>query len=196
MAISPPLARRLERLARRAHAFHRFAHHPLCERYAGELIVLRGRNRICRGCSCAAVGGMLGGGTALLLSLPLTPLLLASAIMLAALLLPRRREKRPGKLWTRALPAFSFSAVLVTLLQTPSWQHLCLALTIAAPLAMVFTSYRRRGPDRSACVQCPERHAVAPCSGFRTIVHAERAFTRRAHQLMDAAAAQTLRSAP
>ena len=36
-------------MSRRAHAFHRFAHHPLCERYANELVPLGRRTRLCRG---------------------------------------------------------------------------------------------------------------------------------------------------
>jgi hypothetical protein len=31
-------ARDLDRLAKRAHRFHRFAHHPLCAAYAGETL--------------------------------------------------------------------------------------------------------------------------------------------------------------
>jgi MFS family permease len=61
------LAKRLDRLARRAHRFHRFAHHPLCDRYRGELIAIGRKNRICRGCTLAVLGGVLGGALAALL---------------------------------------------------------------------------------------------------------------------------------
>ncbi len=36
--IPPAVARRVDRLALRAHAFHRWAHHPLCAWYAAEVI--------------------------------------------------------------------------------------------------------------------------------------------------------------
>src|SRR6478735_5996516 len=52
--------RAIDRLARHAHAFHRFAHHPLCQRYAGELIPLGRRSRLCRGCASAALGLAVG----------------------------------------------------------------------------------------------------------------------------------------
>jgi hypothetical protein len=193
--IEPRVKRKLQRLARRAHAFHRFAHHPLCERYSGELIVLRGRTRLCRGCSLAAVGGMLGALCALVWRLPIMPLSVASLLLLASTLVPRSSPavdsaKRTAKLWTRALPASIVASTLVALLRTPSLGRVLCALTLLALLTLARASYRRRGPDRSACVHCPERND-APCSGFRAIVRAERAFTRRAHQLLDAPGART-----
>src|SRR5258706_14473890 len=51
---------KLDRLSRGAHRFHRFAHHPLCDRYAGE-VVRFGRVRLCRGCTFAVIGGLAGG---------------------------------------------------------------------------------------------------------------------------------------
>src|SRR5579859_1379561 len=56
------LARRIDRLAWFAHAFHRFAHHPLCDRYQEELIPLGRRTRVCRGCSLALLGVLVGAG--------------------------------------------------------------------------------------------------------------------------------------
>ena len=60
----PPLprgvARRVSRLARGAHRFHRWSHHPLCVAYQGELVRLGRRARLCRGCAAVAVGGLAG----------------------------------------------------------------------------------------------------------------------------------------
>ena len=36
--IPPQLARRLDRLSVAAHRFHRWAHHPLCTEYEGEVL--------------------------------------------------------------------------------------------------------------------------------------------------------------
>jgi hypothetical protein len=77
----------------------------------------------------------------------------------------------------------------------------CLALTCAlffacalrfipwaAPVPIAFAvialmRYRRRGPNRTPCVECPERTA-AVCSGLRPIVRRERAFRRVASRLL------------
>src|ERR1700760_868287 len=75
-----PTARLVDRLARRAHAFHRFAHHPLCDRYASELIPLGRRARLCRGCACAAIGALLGTGSALALQPPARALFACAAL--------------------------------------------------------------------------------------------------------------------
>jgi hypothetical protein len=197
---SPVLVRRLDRLARRAHAFHRFAHHPLCDNYAGELIALRGRTRVCRGCTSALVSALLGALAALSLRLPVWGLAVACASALfglllappvaAPLLVPRataRGGPRPSKLWTRGLPAFLWTASVGTLLRTPTLLQLAAATGLLALGWLWLARYRRRGPDRSPCSACPELNVGASCSGFRSIVRAERAFVRRSERLLDAA---------
>ncbi|MFL5271282.1 MAG: hypothetical protein ACJ79E_04370, partial [Anaeromyxobacteraceae bacterium] len=74
--ISPALARRLDRLARQAHRFHRFAHHPLCDAYAGEVLRVPRRTVVCRGCALAAAGVVAGAAAGLFASarLPLAAL--------------------------------------------------------------------------------------------------------------------------
>jgi hypothetical protein len=187
--IEPALARRLARLARRAHAFHRFAHHPLCDRYAGELIALRGRRRICRGCASALGGAVLGATLSASLHLPPLPLLVASSVCLvgSGIALLRRSplatsRLRSAKLISRAIPAALTTAGMVALLMAAAWAQFALLLAGAALWLQV---YRRRGPDRRACQQCPERSGAVPCRGYLPIVQAERAFRRRAHQLLD-----------
>jgi hypothetical protein len=238
--VSRALAQRIDRLARRAHAFHRFAHHPLCDRYAGELVQLSRRRSVCRGCSCFALAAVSGGAVGLLAPLPRELSSLLGALALAGALLalrapsaarardaqgavsaasaprgapagvrardarpaavgagtesgpaaaehgpaPARWISRPGKLWTRALPAFALAWSVCSLLRVPSGLDLSLAALLLAGTAWLRAGYRRRGPDRTPCLSCPER-ALSPCSGFRAIVHAERAFRRRAQQLLD-----------
>jgi hypothetical protein len=184
-------ARRLERLARRAHAFHRFAHHPLCDRYAGELIALRGRTRICRGCTLSLFGAVLAACAAMLWSLPAVPLACCSiaitALMLRSIGRAPSHMPRTSKLGTRAVPVGLVSASLISLLRVPTPAHLALGVVLGALCFACYRRYQRRGPNRAACVTCPEL-TRAPCSGFRQIVHAERAFVRRAQQLIDLAA--------
>jgi hypothetical protein len=162
--IPRPLARRIDRLAVRAHRFHRYAHHPLCGRYAGEVIRI-GKLRVCRGCSYALAGGLAGGALGLVVG-EFGLLALAVATTLIALSL----RLRPPKLVTRFVPA----AAAAFALAAGPWPVRIAALAIVGGLHAL---YRRRGPDRSPCTTCPER-AVQPCSGLHPIVMRERAFQR------------------
>lgn len=180
-AIPRPVAKHIERLARRAHAFHRFAHHPLCSDYAGELIALGGRRRVCRGCSFALLGLVLGALTGLAL-----PVALGQATSIAALALATTvTRQRRSKLWTRAWPAAGTGYALACCALRHDLAALACALAVIAACAALWGAYRARGPDRSPCLRCPERTQHVPCSGFRDIVRAERAFVRRSQRLLD-----------
>jgi hypothetical protein len=187
--------RRIDRLAKRAHAFHRFAHHPLCDQYAGELIALRGRSRMCRGCASALAGGLIGVSAALWVRLPAFALGSLCVVVLCALLIAQATpftrwpagKARPAKLWTRGAPMFLLAASVTTCLRTASLAHWSAAAGLLVLSRIVLARYRRRGPDRSPCSVCPERLHPAPCSGFRSIVRAERAFVRRSERLLYAA---------
>ena len=167
------LARRIDRLAVRAHRFHRHAHHPLCGRYVGEVIRV-GKLRLCRGCSYALAGGVVGGALGLAIS-AFGVIALAVATTLIAVSL----RFRPPKLVTRFVPAaaaaFAFAA--------GAWPVRVAALAIVLGLHAL---YRRRGPDRRPCTTCPER-AYQPCSGLHPIVMRERAFQRVSARWLDQA---------
>lgn len=172
----PPRAvlRRIDRLSRAAHRFHRFAHHPLCAAYEGEVYRLGPRARVCRGCTLALVGGAAGLGA----GLAARPSLLLGLGALAAglLLLPLRH----GDKWRSR-----FAPALATGFGAASG---VIPLAAAALIVfMVLRGYRRRGPDRTPCLTCAERSAQ-PCSGVSPIVRRERAFQRRASALWDAGA--------
>ncbi len=189
-AIAPDVRAQIARLSRRAHAFHRFAHHPLCDRYGEELLGLGSRTRICRGCTFSLLGGTLGAAAGALLVPPLQILAICAALalgMAAVSLIPTAPGRaRIGKLWTRGLPAFSLALGLGAALTQHDPPHLLLAAVSCSALGGLFLAYRRRGPERSPCQACPERTSSAPCSGFRAIVRAERAFSRRSAQLIAA----------
>ena len=178
--------RAIDRLARNAHAFHRFAHHPLCERYAGELIPLGRRARLCRGCTTAALGSVAGLLGALVWRPPFSVLLGASALGLGLLLctLVLRLPKWLGRTGAAACLGFAGLAGLLSAHRA----SLFLALGILASSAAFLALYRKRGPNRGPCTTCPERLLSSPCSGFRSIVRRERAFRRLAQRLLDAAA--------
>lgn len=169
------LARRVDRLARHAHAFHRFAHHPLCPAYAPELVRLGRRARVCRGCLLASLGGAAGFtlGFALRPSVGLGWTILAAGCLLAALAHRHRFPKTLGRLGPAAAGGICAAAGLAG------------AAATAAALALWLVAYRRRGPDRGPCRDCPERTA-SPCSGFSPIIRRERAFRRLAARWIDA----------
>jgi hypothetical protein len=188
--LPPSLARRIDRLARRAHAFHRFAHHPLCQRYAAEVISLGRRWRVCRGCTFTAAGAIAGGLAGWLLPAPGALALGALAALLAAgaaWAVSRRASRNRPKLLSRLAPMALAAALLPLGLRAGGPAGLLAALCAAAAVAAAAAAYRRRGPDRAPCTGCPEAPASSACSGFRAIALRERAFARLAGRWIDRA---------
>lgn len=181
--VPPLLARRIDRLAVRAHRFHRWAHHPLCGAYADEVVRV-GRTRLCRGCTYALLGGLSGGVIALLAPLVAGPLplrvpaevaLVALAVLGSSVAWRRwfGRRGRPPKLITRLFPAAALAFAITRGVLDGAW----LAIAAAAPVALLFAIYKRRGNDRVPCATCPE-NALPLCSGYAPMVRRERAFQR------------------
>ncbi|MEO7035684.1 MAG: hypothetical protein ABI548_17270 [Polyangiaceae bacterium] len=179
-------ARQVDRLARRAHAFHRFAHHPLCGRYATELIPLGRRARVCRGCASSAAGTLLGAASALL-ARPGVQLLFVCAALGVSVFLASLALRLPKSLG-RALPAAVASFAGLGGLLSPALAPRVFALVLGAFGGGFLWLYRRRGPNRSPCQTCPERSAPRVCSGLQPIVQRERAFRRLAQRYIDSAA--------
>ncbi|HEY0193115.1 MAG TPA: hypothetical protein VGC42_18485 [Kofleriaceae bacterium] len=184
---TPRQARRIDRLSRAAHRFHRHAHHPLCDRYAGEVLRVRWRGRrvyLCRGCSFAVIGGLAGGVAGLGLAavgrggaaIALGALIAGALLLIPTVVSPRRLPK----LVTRLAPAALLALGLTVGFLAHRW--LVLALAGAAVIGLRGL-YGRRGGDRSPCTDCPERMA-SPCSGFVQIVRREQAFQRVARRLL------------
>jgi hypothetical protein len=186
--IPPAVARRLDRLARQAHRFHRFAHHPLCEAYAGEVLRLPRRTVVCRGCALAAAGAVAGAATGFWLAprVPLAALaILASLAVASAVVSARPRGGRArSKLLARAVPAALVALTAGHALRAPDTASLLAAVAALSAGALATLAYRRRGPDRGPCTTCPERTHPATCSGYRRIVRRERAFARVAARLL------------
>ncbi len=177
-ALPRALARRVDRLAAHAHAFHRWAHHPLCREYAGEVFRLGRRFRLCRGCTLAALGAL--SGVALGLAVPPGhPELLAALAALGTIpaLLGLSHLRLPKPL-TRSLPAALPPFLLIQAGRHPSLPAGSLAVLAWVGTGLWVRRYRRRGPDRSPCAACPEQTAPGICRGFREIRTRERAFSR------------------
>jgi len=175
------LARRLDRLAFAAHAFHRFAHHPLCDLYAAEVFRLGRRTRICRGCTLALIGAALGTVAGVVSGTP--PLALASLTIAFALALTRGRRPKTA---TRLVPAFGIAFALSSVVHRPTGLSIGLAGLACLGAGALAVAYRLRGPNRSPCGTCPERAASTPCSGLRPIVLRERAMMRKTGALIRA----------
>lgn len=177
------LARRIDRLSTRAHAFHRFAHHPLCAAYADEVVRFGRRTRICKGCLYAASGTISGAVAGVVIHPSFAWVIVIAAIggALASASLAWRLPK-----WTtRFVPALLGGASLSGAALQGGHVALALFSALAASAGIVLFAYRRRGPHRTPCATCPERDH-APCSGFRLIISRERAFQRVARRWLDA----------
>ncbi len=181
------LARRLDRLGRRAHAFHRFAHHPLCEAYGGEVLAF-GRRRICKGCTFLVLGALAGlplGSFPPVLS-PLALALVATlSLAWAAAVFAGTWSRQLGKVGTRLVPALLASFLGLQGLRSRGTAGLVLVTGLSLALPVMIWAYRRRGPWRGLCEACPEKEA-RPCSGFRPQYLRERAFRRLAGRLLAA----------
>jgi len=168
-------ARAIDRLARDAHAFHRFAHHPLCGEYSGEVLRIGRHVRVCRGCSFAILGGLIGAVAGALAGMPVPIALLVLAVawtLVAAL--PRSRSKLPS----RFLPASLAFATVGSGAQAASVPGAAVALAGLVVVAFAVRRYRSRGPDRGPCASCPERDRPVVCRGYGPILRRERAFRR------------------
>lgn len=174
--------KQLARLSRRAHRFHQFAHHPLCGNYAGEVIRI-GRNRFCRGCAYALLGGATGGLTGLALGASTTIPIVTTAVGAAIIVATLWTQRRITKLVTRLAPAFLFTVAMTCGAQGFGTSGLIAALAATMIVGGLRLLYGKRGPDRTPCTTCPERD-LQPCSGFRPIVSRERAFQRTIRKLI------------
>ncbi|HKA86062.1 MAG TPA: hypothetical protein VKE22_00300 [Haliangiales bacterium] len=179
-AIPRALARRIDRAARAAHRFHRFAHHPLCDEYAGEVVRIGAKGRVCRGCLAVIAGAALGLGAGWLVTPVVAAAALVVAVALVALSFVRRAGPRAPKWRTRLVPAAGLAAALASAVHAATAAGLALAVAALAAGAALHAAYRRRGPDRTPCAACPERLGPGPCRGFAEIVRRERAFRRLA----------------
>ena len=175
-------ARRIDRLAARAHRFHRWAHHPLCGAYAGEVLRV-GRARVCRGCAYAVIGGAIGGTIALAAPVGIAVAAATGALAMALLgaSVAWRRwgagAARPPKLVTRLVPAAALAFAIARGVLAGAWIGVACAAMIALAVGALFATYKRRGNDRAPCATCPER-ALPVCSGFAPMIRRERAFQR------------------
>jgi hypothetical protein len=188
------VTRRIDRLARRAHAFHRFAHHPLCDAYAGELVRLGRRTRVCRGCACVYGGAGLGLVSGVALRAPdlVAMAMLAGAVLWLALSLVGQRGATSTKLRRRALPGVLLGYAAGDLALVGGFRSVVALAIAGACLLALSRRYRQRGPDRSPCLTCPEYGGAKTCRGFAPIVRRERAFMRLASRWIAATAPAVL----
>ncbi|HET9594997.1 MAG TPA: hypothetical protein VFP65_05435, partial [Anaeromyxobacteraceae bacterium] len=99
---------------------------------------------------------------------------------------PSSTSRRRPKLLTRFTPAALASATVALGLRSATAAGALAAVLALAAAALAVARYRRRGPDRSACLACPEQALQATCSGLRPIARREAAFRRAAARLLRA----------
>jgi hypothetical protein len=173
--------RRVARLGRRAHAFHRYAHHPLCEAYANEVWHVGRRMRVCKGCTLVALGALAGvaiGSARQVSALSMAVDAAALAVAVLAVAVPAARGTA-GKLVSRFLLAFLLADVAAHgVFRADALGVLlgCLAMAVAA---IGIAAHRKRGPWRVPCTACEEGLAGdAVCTGFREQLRREKAVIR------------------
>jgi hypothetical protein len=98
-----------------------------------------------------------------------------------------RRTLGVRKLLTRFLPTAVAGFPVTQAFLAPSPTRLAAAALATAAVAWVIHRYRRRGPDRSACLACPDGPPGARCPGLAPIARRERAFSRLAGRWISAA---------
>jgi len=179
------LARRLDRLAKRAHRFHRFAHHPLCDEYAAEVLRPSRRLYLCKGCTLAGLG--TGVGVAVALTVPFEAGTVLGFVCAGTLCLALR-SRRHSKWLTRFAPMLGLTALTFSGLRHGGAVGLVATGLSLLALGSALVLYRLRGPERAPCLACPERDSPVPCRGYAAIVRRERAFQRLAARAIDAGA--------
>lgn len=185
--LEPALARRIDRLARRAHAFHRFAHHPLCGPYGGEIVRVGRRARVCRGCALAGVGAAVGLALGAVMPPMEGRLLVALAFTsLGALGWATLPVRSGGKVLSRLLPLTLAGLTLAGGGRAANLWGAMAVLSTCLALALATLRYRRRGANRLACDSCPVRAQRPACPGALRILRREQAFQRLASRWMDA----------
>ncbi|MFT3838130.1 MAG: hypothetical protein QM723_14180 [Myxococcaceae bacterium] len=167
--LPPEVARAMSKLAGRAHRFHRWAHHPLCGAYRGEVIALGHRVRVCRGCSFVAGGLVLGAAVGF--AVPYAAVLPLVGLAMLAVSSRFRLPKWLGRFAPAVLIGASLSSGLLG------------AAVGAVSAAVALLAYRGRAPNRAPCVGCPQRE-LKVCDGVRPIVRRERAVMRFGSRLV------------
>lgn len=181
-------ARRIDRLAWRAHLFHRWAHHPLCAAYRGEVLKV-GRVFLCKGCALVGLGVMVGSVAG-----ALAPLLGMGGLWVPACLgvvwgcgiAAWPAARRAGKLATRTLPMAAAAFLVVQAARHWSLAGATLVAGVIGALVFGIRAYWKRGPWRAPCTGCPELDQ-RPCSGFRRQYRREKAFGRLAGWVVEKA---------
>lgn len=170
--------RRIDRAARRLRSFHGLAHYPLCAAYTDEALKI-GRYFICKGCTYAGLGCLIGIG--LVLTIPVSRQAASAGIavcsVFAGILQFILRKRPPSKVLTRLVPGFNIAGTLT---------QVAVARPVLTPLLLLVSFFalqwfRRRKRTRKTwkkrCDDCCERH-MSPCAGYRRQVYAERALRR------------------
>ena len=155
-----------------------FAHAPLCERFAADVLQV-GRWRFCRSCALLYTGGL-----ATLIGLASMPAVHdavpALAIALMAVILPLSYPPWYARLDRRTRDGLRFGAgVLLTLwLATGFVGSPLLATGIGALLLPIYLLYRQQRArcHAHACAGCHELDRVGVCSGYSLQARSIRAY--------------------
>lgn len=141
---------------------------------------------LCRGCTLSATGAVAGVVVGAALPAASAAVLISGALLFAlSAVLALNTGRRASKWLTRALPVAVGAATATSGLFGTSLTGALISCTVGACFIAAMAGYRRRGPDRAACVRCPEAGSATPCSGATPILRRERAFRRLVQRWVD-----------
>lgn len=176
-----PLSLRLRWLWLQASWTFRWAHKPLCDRFAEDVLAL-GSARVCRSCVCLYAGLTLALVSLFLGWAPSGAVTIAVLVATAGFSAPKVYKRWPR----RARDGLRFAAgALIPWTAALAWSAPWVGVPAVVALAVAWWVYLRQRVARraAACTGCPEL-GRGVCSGFATQAVSTRAFEQRASDLV------------
>ncbi len=168
----------------------KFAHHPLCQRYRNQVWHL-GPLIVCQGCSLVLLGilsGLISSFYWLIPALAIKGFVLGLSfliIMMPVLLVEFLRISwRPIKRLIRFLTGFGIGFNIALILGFHSFWLTIQAIVFLIGGYFLFKMVRHSRKKPDLCQTCPELSEKGVCSGYQTIVEAEREYGKIASEVL------------
>lgn len=166
----------------------RFAHHPLCERFEGQVWKLRSMY-LCQGCTLAYLGVLTGFLLFFAFNISLSPinwLAVGSFCLLLPLIIESIGvDRRLIKRIIRYTTGIGIGSLFWLLLSEPDFVMKVGAIIFAVVGFQVFRFIRGSSERQDTCEACPELHTGGICSGLEMEAEAMRKYSDYATSLLE-----------